>query len=88
MHLENFKVYFTLASVINTYLMAWKKRTRTTKPKVRAINLKYDSTLQITTEVRDYLRVTTCFNRAKELLIRIYLIFQKLLCETVRQRLS
>jgi hypothetical protein len=40
MHLENIKVNFTLASVINTYLMVWKKPTRTTKPKVRAINLK------------------------------------------------
>jgi len=75
MHLENIKVNFTLASVINTYLMVWKKRTRTTKPKVRAINLKCDSMLQIITEVREYLRVTTCFNRAKELLICIYLIF-------------
>jgi hypothetical protein len=55
--------------------MVWKKRTRTTKPKARAINLKCDSTLQVITEVREYLRVITCFNTAKELLICVYLIF-------------
>jgi hypothetical protein len=48
--------------------MVWKKHKRTTKPKFRAINLIWEFTLQSTTEVREYLRVTTCFNRAKELL--------------------
>jgi hypothetical protein len=70
------------------YLMVWGKRTRTTKPKVRAINLKCGFTLQSTTEVREYLRVTTCFNRAKELLKRIYFMLQKAFCETIRQGLS
>jgi hypothetical protein len=68
--------------------MVWEKCTRTTKPKVGAISLKRDFTLQSTTEVRENLRVTTCFNRAKELLICVYLIFQKVLCETIRQGLS
>jgi len=45
-----------------------EKHTRTTKPKVRVINLKWDFTLQSATEVTEYLCVTTCFNRAKELL--------------------
>jgi len=68
--------------------MVWEKRTRTTKPKVRATNLKCDFTLQSKSEIREYLLVTTRFNRAKELLICIYLIFQKALCETIRQELS
>ena len=68
--------------------MAWGKRTRTTKPKVRATSLKCDFTLQSKSEIREYLLVTTRFNRAKELLICIYLIFQKALCETIRQELS
>jgi len=49
-------------------LITWKKHTRTTKPKVRAINLTWDITLQSATEFREYLRVTTCFNTAEELL--------------------
>jgi len=55
--------------------MVWEKCKRTTKPKVRAINKKCDFTLQSKSEVREYLRVTTCLNRAKELLICIYLTF-------------
>jgi len=62
-------------------LMVWEKRTRTTKPKVKAINLKCDFTLQSITDVREYLRVTTCFDRAKELLKCIYLVFRKAFCE-------
>jgi len=68
--------------------MVWEKRTRTTKPKVRATNLKCDFPLQSKSEIREYLRVTMCFNRAKELLMCICLIFQKVLCETIRQELS
>ena len=68
--------------------MVWEKRTRTTKPKVKAIYLKCESTLQIITEFIEYLRLPRCFNRAKELLKFIYLIFQKSFCETIRQGLS
>jgi hypothetical protein len=82
------QVIFEWASVINTYLMVWEKRTRTTKPKVKAINLECDFTLQSITDVREYLRVTTCFDTAKELLKCIYFIFQKAFYETIRQGLS
>jgi hypothetical protein len=53
--------------------MVWKKAYKNHKTEIRAINLKWDFTLQITTEVREYLRVNMRFNTANELLACIEL---------------
>jgi len=48
--------------------MVWKKKYKNHKTQSQGHKFKWDFTLQSTTEVREYLRVTTCFNTAKELL--------------------